>query len=461
VIWGNAHGSFVLAYALLGAYLACWAGMRLLDLGVVSLSDRQAVALAGVVTAALLLTLFGGPFGTANFIHPGKVAASNLWRLVAEWQPPYIQMTLAVTSMVRFWLIFGLLLALVLVLPLIATRTPAQAVRQRRGETSARYLVVPTMIAAPVFTWRNSAEPFLQAGMVVLLVVAGVLIVRCATLLDARESRRRHFDLLMIAAGLALAMWARRFAPLFYLFTAPIVGGWATEALRGWCARHAAEAAARRAPWVLAAILLLGAGWVATTTWERFRADLVRPFAGMPSLPVLQRVTGYDQLPDDAISYLARNELAARLVTTWRLSGMVMFRAPRSKVFIDGRAQQLYDERIFLDYMTLFGFEGVPPPGVTRDVLDRHAVNCMLLIFPPPYMARDRATWDYAVGSPEWAMVVSGKSPAGDYAIFVRVADPLAAEIARRIASGREWRPAQANAYPGREDFVRRVAPAT
>jgi hypothetical protein len=179
----------------------------------------------------------------------------------------------------------------------------------------------------------------------------------------------------------------------------------------------------------------------------------------MPSLPVLQRVTGYDQLPDDAISYLARNELDARLVTTWRLSGMVMFRAPRSKVFIDGRAQQLYDEKIFLDYMTLFGFEGVPPPGVTRDVLDRHGVNCMLLIFPPPFMARDRATWDYAAGSPEWAMVVSGKSPAGDYAIFVRVADALAGEIARRIASGVEWRPADANAYPGPVDFLRRVTP--
>ncbi|MBU0618153.1 MAG: hypothetical protein KKI02_10585, partial [Planctomycetes bacterium] len=79
LVWGNAHGSFVFGYGVLGLYVLHWGGMRAFRRRA-AIDANQMTALGVAVVAALVLTVVFGPFAVHNFIHGGKVAGSAVWR---------------------------------------------------------------------------------------------------------------------------------------------------------------------------------------------------------------------------------------------------------------------------------------------------------------------------------------------------------------------------------------------
>lgn len=409
VIWGNAHGSFDIAYVLLAIYLTCWAAMHFLKLGRVQIRPAQAYAIAGVTAAALLMTLFTGPFGLSNFIHPGKVLGSSVWRGVSEWTAPYDPRG-NYPPMDRYWWIIATL----------AATTPALGIT---------VLLMPTASAKSRVTR------------------------------DPSDRGWRLFDLIVMAIGFGFSIWARRFAPMFYIFAAPVFARWAVMLIeRVRAAGLLDEQRLIRLRWTCAGVLLILTATTAGVAWRRADVELVKPFATAPDTGLLERVTRYDLVPDECVQYLARNELDVRLFTEWTLAGIVMFKAPVAKVLIDGRAQQVYDLPTYYDYQKLFG--GQPSDNDMRDLLNRYNVNCLLL--RPMAQMRERGVvtaFDYAERSSDWVPLLYGRinGPPFHYGLFLRVDDPHIETLVQRIVDGKEWRPDTAEAWATRAQLLLRA----
>ena len=77
----------------------------------------------------------------------------------------------------------------------------------------------------------------------------------------------------------------------------------------------------------------------------------------------LQRWTEYNLYPDAALKWLVALDLPGdRILNYYNWGGFIMLHEPQFKLFIDGRANTVYDEKIYNDYLHLLrgspGFHG-------------------------------------------------------------------------------------------------------
>ncbi len=395
LLWGNAHGSFVFGYGVLGLYVGHWfvartigqrrawiwsllgVGVVLLILGLVYARPAEGVAhrpedltnffglqlvkrklamvvggllaygvywlivrlsrprlavrdgqIYGIVAAVLLafvLTVWLGPFGLENFTHANKIASSDVFRQVSEWNPPTAPGR-HFPPVWRFWTILytsaGLIVLAAAVRVLPGTR--GEAPRDRSAD----------------------AEPPLHTSL---------------------------FDAAVVVIGLAMTFWARRFAPIYFVFGAPVFLVWFLRLTRTIPAQW------QRMARLGVSIGCLGfTAVVAHETITKARKELIEAFRPRPNFGLLERVTRYDATPHTAIEFIKRNALPVRVLTEWTQAGPVMFHAPTAQVYMDGRAQQVYDEDHYLKYQALLGNPRTPKQRLLQ-LLDEYDTNAVLL----------------------------------------------------------------------------------
>jgi hypothetical protein len=335
IVWGCAHGSFMFGYGLLGVYVAHNVFLWIVAMHRAALDRAQATALVVVVAAALTLTMKFGPFGIDNFTHGEKIAGSSVFRQVSEWYPPSFveilpegmrpaKVVRKFPPMLRFFAILGLcLVAIPIVLAMrLLFRDELPPSRAERGKARVPRQVFPD-------GWRLTL-----------------------------------FDLFVVLVGLIMTFWARRFAPIFLIFAAPVA---LVLVLRGI---HVVGPLVRRtARWSLGALALPAAvlmGWI---TADLAKAELVDRFKDEPEFNLFERVMRYEMVPYQAMHFLRDNDLQPNLMVEWTQAGIVMFLAPNVKVFMDGRAQQVYDERTYLRYAAVLSNPN-PAAAVALGVLD-------------------------------------------------------------------------------------------
>ena len=261
------------------------------------------------------------------------------------------------------------------------------------------------------------------------------------------------FDLGVVVLTLAMALWARRFAPLFYICSASVVLGWVLALASGL-----PPESRRRLRLRLSAAALLGAAIVAGVTVYRAYGQLLARHAGRPELDLLERVTRYETTPREALEYLRRNEVQVDLLVEWQWSGAVIFAVPGVRVFIDARAQQAFDEVDYRRYGVLMLSESGQPGALLR-MLDGQ--------FPPALRrpreaqgprtdavliqigGRAKALRAALEGSRDWVAVLVSQ----DAALFMRRHSPAVGRLAERVLRGEEWRPESGGALIGRGDL--------
>lgn len=396
--WGTVHGSFTFGYGLIGLFVAHAVVMSRLRPESVALDRAQLAATAGVTVLALLLTILLGPFGIENFIHGEKVAGSHVFRAVAEWKSPL--QSGGFPGMWRFWLISALALAALGIAAL-------GAFLSRRASKSTPANVPP----------RRSSP--------------------------LHESL---FDYGVLSIGLVMTLWARRFAPIALIFGAPIILTWVL--LIG----HSASQSFKRN--VIG--LVMAASWLvaAALAWETIRtvrAELIEPYLEDSSVNLLERVTRYAATPQDAIDYLRENELRVNLFVEWSEAGAVMLHAPLAKVFIDGRAQQVYDERTYMTYVNLVSPKTTMQTA--RDMLgqpDLAKVDAFLL-----RPGKAEALAQTLLSSPEWQLTFSS----GNAILLLRRGSDGLRQVEQLLRENREVRPDSGGAWFARGELLRNMSP--
>ncbi len=462
-LWGNSHGSFIFGYVIFGLFITYWAIVHLWRRYVRHLPDgillginvvlalitlvacwyacgktlnekwfamgppmggsaylgqaRAIVVLASIVlsiallyqfmidrrrepsvalwqvggvcaalVAAFLATWVLGPFGWENFVHGQEVGESEVWRSVSEWNPPYFPVA-AFPPFDRIKMIMIFSTALLIVVGAVRIYALFGTPRQTATEAPA----------------EGRAWPRLTA-----------------------------FDVLAIGIGLILTFFARRFAPVFLLFAAPGVTAWVILVVRQ------VPEVARRAPYVVSAaclIMLIPAGMEARGAIERINSF----YPEDAEVGLLEKVTRFDATPNGLLDYLAKNEIAANLMTEWTQAGMVMFFAPQSRVYMDGRAQQVYDVDHYQRYTKVVMGNRTTPEAIYAE-LDRTRTNMVMLRY-----GHGRALEAAIQRNSNWIPLMAGAKGV----LMIRRDDPLIQEIRARADRGEEWRPNTASAQMG------------
>jgi len=183
-------------------------------------------------------------------------------------------------------------------------------------------------------------------------------------------ARRDRYSIALAAVAFAMACTSRRFIPLFAVIAAPFTActiGWAIgRAGKAWPAlRQPPVARAALAACALAVLWLWSGVRVAPNLLERWTQADLYPMAALRYLEALQRP----------------GEPPLRLLNYYNWGGFLMLHGSDLRLLIDGRANTLYSERIYTDYLSLLRAD----PGFSSR-LARYPADAALL--PPGELAR-------------------------------------------------------------------------
>ena len=481
LIWGNAHGSFVFGYGVLGLYVGHWFVVRTIRLqhswaisflpvliliiigGIIyslapiepppnqneitklgaytyytgklkllgaaffgylvywlcirgfkpklAIKDRQVIVLGVVVMAGLMLTIALGPFGLKNFTHGQKIAGSSVFRQVSEWNPPFAVDQIngrrtfkpdfsnhSFPPMARFWWIFidscGLLALGLCLLP-FSLMNRRENSREKPPPNAGKKSRPRQIVDEP---------PVAESRLHITL-----------------------FDLTVVIIGLCMTFWARRFAPIFYIFGMPIFLTWFVMLMRPM-----PDVIKRYGQISLAIVTAALALLLAKDTYDRAYDKLVKDFEQRPQFNLLERVTRYDASPHNAIMFLKNNQLNAKIVTEWTQAGPVMFHAPNAKVFMDGRAQQVYSEEHYQKYAHLLVSPDTPA-RIRMLILNEFDTNAILL----RRTTRAHKLWLTFTQSEDWIPVLTSFRDG----LFLRRGSEPMNQLCELLRQGKEWRP--------------------
>ena len=370
-----------LLFATLAGYCVYWVCIRTFKPRL-AISDAQAFGIIGVIVLAFALTVALGPFGIHNFTHGNKIASSEVFRQVSEWTPPTAPGR-HFPPVWRFWAILWVSVALLAIM-------------------GGMYLVFRSGPRGAASDLDDSNQP------------RGAL-------------HTSLFDVAVVAIGLAMTFWARRFAPIYFIFAAPVFLTWFLNLAR--------PVPARLRFWARAAVAV---GALAMTvevvheTYTKAKFELVDTFRQGADFSLLQRVTRYDGTPYAAIRFLNKNDLHVNVLVEWTQAGAVMFYAPNAKVYMDGRAQQVYDEKHYRKYSALLGNPKTPRSILVR-LLNEYPTDAVLIKLAGP--ARNLSIT--LQQSRDWIPVFLDRR----YGLFLkRDSDPFR-RLCNRLRRGAEWRP--------------------
>jgi hypothetical protein len=125
------------------------------------------------------------------------------------------------------------------------------------------------------------------------------------------------------------------------------------------------------------------AGWLAAISagylaWVQIRKDYIDRYANLPELNLLDRSVAWETVPGPAFEFLHRNKLDVHLLTNWTWAGPAFFYAPGVKVFIDGRAQQVFSIELYRLYRAF----AAPDPRMRKkpiEVAEESGTNAVLV----------------------------------------------------------------------------------
>lgn len=306
------------------------------------------------------------PFGLTNLKEPLVVASSPGWRLVPEWLPLLANRRLPFPW--EFFVVLGALAVL-------------GAVRLFAG-------------AGP----RPARKPAAPARRAPLAPLA--------------------FDLLLLAAVTAMAFQSRRFVPLAILASAPPLA-----LVAGGLARRFGRAV----PIGLAAGVVVAVAALAWRNLEPYRPDHpVR--AGSTVFDRMHTVS--DFFPVSAGRFLAANRISGNVMSAWEWEGYLRWVHPATRLFVGGRAQQIYPFAVLEHWTRVMSTE--QGPRLLREAGVPLAVVSPAMGFGP-LMSRLAATR-------EWVGIYSD----GRVLVLADAVDEGTAPLVRRALAGELEYPSEA-----------------
>ncbi len=282
-IWANLHGGFMFALGVLGLWTLCHVVAVAIGEGLRQMLRRCWPLIAGTVAATALAGL-ANPYGPENLTHALSFTRHSIWQDIKEWQPFFSAMTAPLPSSVQV----------------------------------AHFLLIGVL-----------------AGLTCLRVLA--LLLKKRTIFKGRPAKEIGavaFDVCLVAVVIVMSFRSRRFITLAAVMLGPFLAiqlQWFLQSKR------------RGLPAAVVSIAVL----VAITSYYCPRLawiyDRNNPFR--PSETLFERMILYhSSFPVGATKFLNANGASGRVFHDWRWEGFLRWHCRRLKLFLGGRAPQVYEE---------------------------------------------------------------------------------------------------------------------
>lgn len=286
-------------------------------------------------------------------------------------------------------LISGLLLGVAAQRPVASPPTAVRAtsVSMWFGLAAGALLIVgaSTMAMSTSFAAEKSNEPEVKMFWTVVYLGAGVLTLGLASgALGADLARRvaavagptptTLFDVVLFLVGLRFAIQSRRFTALLFILSTPVLAFWLVS-----LAQRVRPGVRVGAALAAAGVAAAGGVWAGADAYRRAAFFLGERFVGRPGYNLLERFTDLPSTnPIKCIRFLRQVDAPMKLFAEWTVSGVCLAWLPQAKVFMDGRAQQVYSEQHYYLFNSLFGIRDVK---LTRavDVIESAGTDVVLL----------------------------------------------------------------------------------
>ena len=347
--WGNAHGSFMFGFIMLGVYLCAEAGQHILKQRTILTPWKHLLWLGLASFVSAILIAVTSPYHLSNFTHPLVITASvdrAVFQRMFEWRPPHSSLA-HWPQVVYFWI----LIAVSIVIWILA------AIRGRPSPPGSDEQVAA---AGP--------KPF-----------------------DATE-------ILFAVIGLYLGLKHLRFIPYFVFLSLPVTCKLLAAAW-GKCPPTPTDRPRQRRPFQPRAMTLITGLNIALIIYFAgiYNGELRRAYLPDSDEPyttwLFNRHICHEIEPTEMVAFARRCGLSGPVLNDWGWGGYLMFQAPQFKVFIDGRAQALYSPAHCRRYFRLTDYPAQdPPPDVSRGrEIDREltslGVNLLLSQRTPKWAA--------------------------------------------------------------------------
>ncbi len=349
-IWANVHGGFVFGLGVMVLWTLCWLVTVSLANGLKTVLRHYWPTLAATV-AAVVASGTLTPFGIANLTHPLVVGQSPEWRTIAEWRPIYEGSWFGTTW--EFYMVMVLLVVLPVLCSLVfLTGRSNEALRLRIEQLGL--LIFSTCLCIIFFVlaldWqvRSGAiyDSLRQDRQIVLVVtgIVGLVGTLVVTVIFMGRAKGKHrvirpeaedlatliFEVCLAPIVITMAVTARRFIPLAIIVLAPMVALQAQWLLR---------TSGKTWPVIPVAVALLVP---ALLPWQEFYKYYHPNNPMLPPHSIFQRMMAYGSYPCRAAEFLNANSLSGNVFNEWKWEGYLHWRCPQLKLFVGGRAQQVY-----------------------------------------------------------------------------------------------------------------------
>ena len=336
MLWANVHGGFVIGLAL----LAVWAGASCVASAAIDKKPftlRSATYIIAFVAACMVVCI--GPFGLKNLTFPFDMVSPTIWKGVREWRPIWAPEKGPLPGYV--FIAFTIVLYAVL-----AWRLACWA--RKRGRPGRKF---PESDGAPQ-----------DQGLQTML-----------------------FDICIAVGATAMAVSSKRFIPLSILSTMPLFSvqvRWAVWRLKwksfyfsGACLALAGSALllVDRAPYYQAR----GPDLTKSTIFEKMhRTNFV--------------------FPAQCAAFIDANSITGNMLNFWDWEGFLRWKCPGVKVFVGGRAQQIYTAQACSTYLDLM---------YGRCDIGKLGENGIHLILLPQIGKESKRIVEKAVNEGDWIVV--------------------------------------------------------
>lgn len=318
-IWANTHGGFIFGLGMMFLWAFCILITEVLAGGTGVVKRHWQGLTAPVV--ALLLAAFANPFGLENLTHPLVMLTQRDWLNVAEWQPIWRQ--------IRFGSVWEFVLVILIIVGLSLWRLKTLSPKADSSKQS---------------WWSREQLTGPNAGIIL-------------------------FEVLLFLVVVGMAVTSRRFIPMALLLVAPVL------ALQIWwlIGRVGTQ-------WIIAVFGVM----ILIMAYGQF--DYNRHFYA-PNNPLNHQGTFFEKMnlmskyyPVNLTRFINENRINGKVYANWEWEGYLRWKCPQLKVFIGGRAQQVYRvEKFKLHQEILTGKE-------PAEILKRLDVHWMISSYDTRYL---------------------------------------------------------------------------
>lgn len=332
IFWANTHAGFI--YGLGIQFL--WTAYRVIPQVRAGAwknkrhGIRNTWPLIAGAPAALLGAGLVNPFGLANLTFPFIMVKSGAWRIMADWQPVWAQV---IPSLRVVIINFIIILCLILIL------LGAQLAYKLRNRNYLR-------------TQHNKTlNPNAHAREVNIINI-------------------NAFDLAIALVSTVMAINSNRFIVIALIMLAPILAKqlvWLVRFIKfAWIL-----------PVLISGVLLIYGIIMMSDNFRNYQPE--NPFKNTGSGSLNARMN-YDTIVYDyqLASFINKNKISGNVISPWTWEGFLRLNCPRLKIFIGGRAQQIYNEETLNRYLYITGQDVPSFHGRNReevlDNIDAHLI---------------------------------------------------------------------------------------